>query len=492
MTAVLLTLFALVLAGYVALPLLFPGQADPLPDPRDPVTLDLEEEREALFRAIRELDARDDLPEARRTALRRRYEAKAAQVLRSLDAREEQLSGQPVAHPAGARRPPYALLTLLLLVIASAVGLGNFVLPRVGGSTITSFFEGDLEAGRALQELRRIVDRNPSAENLMALADAYWQLGEAEGAEATYRRIVAEIAPVPGLAYRRLGFLTLQTDLGEAKGLLELARAADPSDLDTLFALGELNFALGRRPEAREAWESFLAQPGGAGNPDVVARLELIDATEPLYEAVEREPSEANRLALADALWRQGERERAVEIYFRILTETDPDQPEALSRTGQLLFFRGRVDDAVAILERARSLGADDPETLLILGNAYFGLELFADAVAVWEAYLEVADDPGRVPDLLASARARLEGGSATGEQLYAAHCATCHGATGQGGSAPPLAGNRNAERQANVLEIIRFGRGLMPGFGPTLGDDEIERVADFVVTTLAPRAATP
>ena len=80
---------------------LVPDQADPLPNLRDPITQDLEEERDALFRAIQELDARADLPEQRRAELHTRYEAKAAKVLRALDERQAELRGQtPVKRPA--------------------------------------------------------------------------------------------------------------------------------------------------------------------------------------------------------------------------------------------------------------------------------------------------------------------------------------------------------------------------------------------------------
>ena len=60
LTGILIGALALIAFLYVAVPLLAPGQSDPLPDDRDPVLVDLGEEKDALFRAIRELDAREE------------------------------------------------------------------------------------------------------------------------------------------------------------------------------------------------------------------------------------------------------------------------------------------------------------------------------------------------------------------------------------------------------------------------------------------------
>src|SRR5690606_3207504 len=92
LTAILIGALALIAFAYVALPLLSPTQTDPLPDDRDPVLADLQEEKAALFHAIRELEARADLAPERREQLRARYEAKAAKVLRAIDDREAELS----------------------------------------------------------------------------------------------------------------------------------------------------------------------------------------------------------------------------------------------------------------------------------------------------------------------------------------------------------------------------------------------------------------
>jgi mono/diheme cytochrome c family protein len=88
----------------------------------------------------------------------------------------------------------------------------------------------------------------------------------------------------------------------------------------------------------------------------------------------------------------------------------------------------------------------------------------------------------------------------AHGAALYKDRCASCHGASGEGGSGPlgivyvPLAGNRKVqlESPANLIHIVvnggfppttagnprPFG---MPPFGPSLKDDEIAVLATYL-----------
>src|SRR5690625_7626489 len=96
--------------------------------------VDLEEERDALLRAIHELDNRADLSEERRAQLRTRYEAKAARVLRQIDER----SADPVtdqaeaASPPPGRRVPWGGVILALTFVRIAAGLRRRALPPAG------------------------------------------------------------------------------------------------------------------------------------------------------------------------------------------------------------------------------------------------------------------------------------------------------------------------------------------------------------------------
>ncbi len=418
MTLVFIALLAALMFLYLGVPLLLPGQTDALPDQRDPVTQDLEEERDALLRAIRELEARTDLPAARRDALRSRYEAKAAKVLRALDERQQNASVRVYDARKGVRKGaaerfglPLAALTLLGAGLGGAAWFAYTASPEV----VTADGSDPALSGRELAARERAAERNPSEDTLLALADGHWQLESGERAKTTYQRVVAEVMPVPAVAYQRLGFLALQEDVGEALRYLELARNADPEDLQTLYILGEVYYANDDMTAATEAWESYLAAPGGAGDAEVQGRLALARSYAPLLEAVAENPSEASLLALANSYWTAQERARAVELYFQVLSENDPNHPVALSRVGQQLFFGGRNDDAIAVLGRAREVAPNDLPTLLFLGNAHFSLGQYQEAIDTWQAYIRSAGGPeraGRVPSLIADARERLRTGA--------------------------------------------------------------------------------
>ncbi len=70
-------------------------------------------------------------------------------------------------------------------------------------------------------------------------------------------------------------------------------------------------------------------------------------------------------------------------------------------------------------------------------------------------------------------------GGGALGEPVFAANCAACHGASGEGGVGPALAG-RSLSASA-VTSVVESGRGAMPSFSGTLTRDEVQAVAAYV-----------
>ncbi len=487
---IIIILLALVLLSYAVIPLLFPKQADKLPSYKDPLLQDLEEERDALFRAVRELEIREDLSLERREQLQTRYEAKAAKVLKQLDDRQQELKGQRVeSRVQRTRGIPYPLLGLLGLMVVSALVLSNYVLPRVGNASVTASSE-DLELAQNLKKLQQVVDKDPNQENLLALAEAYWQLNDAENTKTIYSQIIQN-ETAPAIAFQRIGFLSLQDDLEQGKNYLEKANTLEPNNLDTLYTLAEVYFATGDVNAAIETLEAFLATPEGKEDAQALERITVFKQIADTAQAAQDNPNEETLSALADAYWQLEERERAADIYINILSQYDPHHANALSRVGQVLFMSGRTDDAIGLLEEAKGIDDKNLDTLLFLGNAYFSQERFQDAISVWEAYITVAGGPekaGRIPSLIESAKARLLGGTEeSGEQLFAAHCATCHGIQGQGGPGPALKGNPRTLDAVNVLNLVQYGRGNMPGFSAVLSAEQIEMLVAYVTEGIAP-----
>ena len=77
----------------------------------------------------------------------------------------------------------------------------------------------------------------------------------------------------------------------------------------------------------------------------------------------------------------------------------------------------------------------------------------------------------------------QVEGGDAT----FAQQCAPCHGVDGGGGIGPSLQGSTMSD--AEMLRITRDGTSIMPAFGVTLSEAELEAVAAF---SAALRGAAP
>lgn len=74
-----------------------------------------------------------------------------------------------------------------------------------------------------------------------------------------------------------------------------------------------------------------------------------------------------------------------------------------------------------------------------------------------------------------------------TGRGIYAAYCLTCHGADGQGGVGPQLAGVV-AGKYPNIddqIALVTNGRASMPAFGGTLSAAEIRKVVTYERTDL-------
>jgi mono/diheme cytochrome c family protein len=83
--------------------------------------------------------------------------------------------------------------------------------------------------------------------------------------------------------------------------------------------------------------------------------------------------------------------------------------------------------------------------------------------------------------------------GASRGAQIFAANCATCHGASGEGISGPKLAGGvvvrdfRNEDEQIAVVTNGRRGSaGTMPSFKGDLTPEQIKQVVEYTRTELA------
>ena len=77
------------------------------------------------------------------------------------------------------------------------------------------------------------------------------------------------------------------------------------------------------------------------------------------------------------------------------------------------------------------------------------------------------------------AAIAALTGDSAAGQAIFDANCASCHGAMGEGGTGPAIAGE--SDETEELIEYVLYGEDEMPAFGDTLEDQEIADVIAYV-----------
>lgn len=78
------------------------------------------------------------------------------------------------------------------------------------------------------------------------------------------------------------------------------------------------------------------------------------------------------------------------------------------------------------------------------------------------------------------------------GKTVYEGNCAGCHGAEGQGGAGPALAGNEKiVQDPVYVHTIVTKGKGAMPAFGQ-LAENEVYAVANYVLNSFGNKIEEP
>jgi cytochrome c-type biogenesis protein CcmH len=193
--------------------------------------------------------------------------------------------------------------------------------------------------------------------------------------------------------------------------------------------------------------------------------------------------SQKSLLEFGQVAWDAKDYERAAKVYGSVL-RIDKREPTALTRYGSLLFFAGRNDEALDLLNAATAVDPKQAEAWLTKGNIYFGaLNDPKKALEAWKVYKSVAgpDASSRVADLMAAAETRLLD-SDPGAKLFAQNCAGCHGAQAQGLVGPNLKTSTNARDAAFVKRQLENGSkdGQMPAF-KQLKAAELEQLVQYV-----------
>ena len=191
-----------------------------------------------------------------------------------------------------------------------------------------------------------------------------------------------------------------------------------------------------------------------------------------LAAQAQRSGSVADNLAWGRAAFDAGQYTQASSAYAAALKQ-NPRQPEALRRLGIMLLTRddgGQAgsqsarpnDQAFLLIRTAAQLAPTEPESQLLLGFALSRYGQDSLALTALERYRSLSPAGRDADEMIAALRAR-QNSADPGMAVYAANCASCHGAAGGGGVGPSLL--RAGLTRETVAAITRNGKGSMPGF---------------------------
>lgn len=279
------------------------------------------------------------------------------------------------------------------------------------------------------------------------------QAREAEGEER--KRLLAQA-------------VRLERELADLGHQAPAARALSPATL-ALVAVSLLAVGVG-------LWRFTV--PRLPGETIITSRAEAARLRE-----LESKARQSNRpedwLAYANQAWDVQDFERASQGYLQVV-KLEPRNVLALRRLGILLFFAGRGEQALPVLELATRADPSEPEGWLFLGNIYFQASRPQDAIDAWERYKAAGGSSPQVDNLIQAARQQLQA-SSPGQRVYLQKCAACHGAQAQGESGPALRGNPISKIPQAVAEVLTKGRGSMPAI--PLRAEDLEALLGYLKT---------
>jgi tetratricopeptide (TPR) repeat protein len=214
---------------------------------------------------------------------------------------------------------------------------------------------GDLD--RADDVLRAALLENPGhARASFFLGRNLARAGENDEAEPLLR--TAADGGAAG-AWRELGLLLWkQGDAVGAEDALRRALAADPDDLEAMFALGQTLVRAGKEEEGQR----FLGR-----HAEIESRHDRLQILR--HHALEEGAGADDIANLAQYLLLQHDVEQAIANYRKAL-EREPGHSRSAVGLGQALLEQGNTDEAAQTLEHAVAMAPDDPDAHFFLGLA--------------------------------------------------------------------------------------------------------------------------
>ncbi len=224
----------------------------------------------------------------------------------------------------------------------------------------------DLVVGKATEVVTATGEKAvASPDQAFAILAQQVQKGDCQGALPGIEKFTTDF-PTSGRGFYLKGFCdaVLEHD-DDALVALGKSRELDPAFPGTSTLMGKVYARTKRLPEAEAAFKKELE---GTQNP---AELHL-DALLSLGAVQRDQAKDAEAIAT-----------------FEKAVETAPTRPEAYVELSALYSKAGQTDKAAAILEKAKSVGADDPVALLNVGISYFNKKDYAHAESMFRRVTE-------------------------------------------------------------------------------------------------------
>ncbi|MGE0191796.1 MAG: tetratricopeptide repeat protein [Planctomycetota bacterium] len=270
----------------------------------------------------------------------------------------------------------------------------------------------ETEAGynAALTLYQILIDR--SSEDVHALYGKGWALERLKKwpeAEEAYREILA-FQPAHLEALNSVGYTLLkQGRVSEAQVQFKKALAVDESFVAALLNLGSTLDMQSKWGDAIKVYESVLKMREHKDNLRALVNCafdheengSFPKAAKLLEQAHAVAPGDANILVwLGDNMYFQ-KKWKDAEKRYREAIALDDKLFFAWRGLGFALMERGRIDDAIAALEKAYALKPDALELLILMGDLYLEEERLEEAFAKFKAYRDAGGDDPDVLDAL-------------------------------------------------------------------------------------------
>lgn len=300
------------------------------------------------------------------------------------------------------------------------------------------------QAAPALPYLQQAVEQKPKEfRPRYFLSEALLGTGDFAKAEESYK-IALELDPKS--AATELGWgraIARQNRIADAAQHFQKAAELDPSYKDALLELAELYEKNKMTVEAIDLYKQF---PDNVGAKERMANL-LLDtkryqeAIPRLEEAVQKDPTPANRLALAEGYLFNKQLDKALPLieksvaeqpadyrlrmmYGRALrdhkqyreaaqqfyqgTKLKPDSREAWNELSGMLYMLESYQQALAALDKARELGENTPANYYFRAITLDKLHVVQPALENYEKFLELSQGKNPDEEFKARQRARI------------------------------------------------------------------------------------